>query len=108
MVYLFYTVVKAMAELKPCQECDQKHKCQEVYQQLGKTQGPPVAFKAVIAFLLPLLIFIVSLAAFEGILARTTDIKDLRIALDFLLALSVTLATMLIIKAVSKRLNKNK
>jgi hypothetical protein len=108
MVYLFYTVVKTMAELKSCQECDQKHKCQDIYQQLGKARGPSVAFKAVVAFLLPLLIFIVSLAVFEGILARITDIKGLRIALDFLLALSVTLATMLIIKVISKRLNKNK
>jgi hypothetical protein len=107
MVY-FYTAVKAMDELKSCQECDQKHKCREVYQQLGKAQGPSVAFKAVVAFLLPILIFIASLAAFEGILARTTDIKGLRTALDFLLALSVTLATMLIIKVINKRLNKNK
>jgi uncharacterized membrane protein YbhN (UPF0104 family) len=97
-----------MAELKPCQECDQKHKCQDIYQQLSKAQGPSVAFKAVVAFLLPLLIFIVSLAVFERILAGITDIKSLRIALDFLLALSVTLATMLIIKVISKRLNKNK
>lgn len=95
-----------MDELKPCQECDQKHKCQEIYQQLGKSQGPPVAFKAVIAFLLPLLIFIASLAAFEGILARITDIKELRIALDFLLALSVTFAAILIIKVISNALTK--
>ena len=96
-----------MAELKSCQECDQKHKCQEIYQQLGKSQGPPVAFKAVVAFLLPILIFIASLAAFEGILAGITNIK-VRIALDFLLALSVTLAMVLIIKVINKHLNKNK
>ncbi|MDD5063219.1 MAG: SoxR reducing system RseC family protein [Phycisphaerae bacterium] len=96
-----------MAELKPCQECDQKHKCQDIYQQLGKAKGPSVVFKAVVAFLLPLLIFIVSLAAFERILAGTTDLKSLRTALDFLLALSVTLVAILIIKAISKRLNKN-
>jgi uncharacterized membrane protein YbhN (UPF0104 family) len=97
-----------MAELKPCQQCNQKHKCRETYQQLSKAQGPSVAFKAVVAFLLPLLVFIASLAAFEGILARITDIKELRIALDFLLALSVTLAVVLIIKVISKYLNKNK
>jgi hypothetical protein len=96
-----------MAELKSCQECDQKHKCQDIYQQLGKSQGPPVAFKAVVAFLLPLLIFIASLAAFVGILAGITNIK-LRIALDFLLALFVTLTTILIIKMIGKYLNKNK
>lgn len=97
-----------MAELKSCQECNQKHKCQEIYQQLGKAQGPSVVFKAVVAFLLPILIFIASLAAFEGILVRTTDIKDLRIVLDFLLALSVTLAMVLIIKVINKHLSKNK
>jgi uncharacterized membrane protein len=97
-----------MDKLKPCQECDQKHKCQEIYQQLGNAQDPSVAFKFVVAFLLPLLIFILSLAALEGILAKITNIKELRIALDFLLALLVTLATILIIKVVSKYLNKNK
>lgn len=96
-----------MAEPKSCQECNQKHKCREAYQQLGKAQGPSVAFKAVVAFLLPILIFIASLAAFEGILAGITNIK-LRIALDFLLALFVTLTTILIIKMIGKYLNKNK
>jgi uncharacterized membrane protein len=96
-----------MDELKSCQECDQKHKCQDMYQQTGKAQGPSVAFKAVVAFLLPLLVFIASLAAFEGILARITDIKELRIALDFLLALLVTFAAILIIKVISKRFNKS-
>jgi hypothetical protein len=97
-----------MDELKPCQECSRKHECQEIYQKLGKAQGPSVAFKAVAAFLLPLLIFIVSLAVFEGILARITDIKELRIIFGLLLALSVTFAATLIIKVMSKHLSKNK
>jgi hypothetical protein len=97
-----------MAELNHCRECEQKQKCQEVYEQLGKAQGPSVALKAVVAFLLPLLIFIASLAAFEGILAKITDKKELRIALGFLLALAVTLAAVFIIKAISTYLNKNK
>ncbi len=75
---------------------------------MGKAQGPSVVLKAVVAFLLPILIFIASLAAFEGILARTIDIKELRIALDFLSALSVTLAVILIIKVINIGLNRNK
>jgi len=97
-----------MAEQKSCQGCDQKYTCQEIYQQLSNSRGPSVAFKTVVAFLLPLLIFIASLACFKGILARVTDAKELRIALDFLLALSVTLVTILIIKVISKYLDKNK
>jgi len=93
-----------MEQQKFCQECNQRHQCQEVYQQLGKAQGPSVAFKAIVAFLLPILVFIVTLAVSEKILAKIIDIKQLRIALDFLLALSVTLVIILI----SKQLNKNK
>jgi hypothetical protein len=93
-----------MAQLKSCQECDQKHQCQEIYQQLGKARGPSVAFNAIAAFLLPILVFIVTLAIFEKILAGIIDIKELRIALDFLLVLSVTFVVILI----NRQLNKNK
>lgn len=89
---------------KFCRECSQKHHCQDIYQQIGKTEGPSVAFKAIIAFLLPIMVFIVSLVISERILIKVIDIKRLRIALDFLLALSVTLAIVLI----NKRFSKNK
>src|SRR4030042_5975496 len=97
----WFILWKVMDELKPCQECDQKHKCQEIYQQCGKTKGPSVVLKVAAAFLLPLLIFIASLAAFEGILARITDTKGLRIILGFLLALSVTFAAILVTTAIN-------
>lgn len=93
-----------MAQQKSCQECDQKHHCQEIYQQMGKAQGPSVAFKAIVAFLLPILAFIVTLAVSEKFLVKIIDTKQLRTVLDFLLALLVTLAIILI----SKQLNKNK
>lgn len=96
-----------MAELKPCQGCSQRHECREIYKQLGKAQGPSFAFKVVVAFLLPLFIFIVSLTAFEGILAKLTEIKVLRAAFDLLLALSVTFAAILVIKLINKHLKKN-
>ena len=97
-----------MAQLKSCQECDQRHQCQEIYKQLGKAKGPSVAFKAVVAFLLPILIFIASLAAFETILAKAINTNQLQTAVSFLLALSVTLAIILIIKVINRQLNKNK
>ncbi|MFA5240475.1 MAG: SoxR reducing system RseC family protein [Phycisphaerae bacterium] len=97
-----------MAEPKSCPGCDQKNKCQETYQQLGKAQGQSIALDSVVAFLLPLLIFIVSLGIFDRILAGTIELKDLRIAISFLLALFVTFTAMLIIKLISKHLGKNK
>jgi len=71
-----------MTQQKFCEDCNQKHDCREVYQKLGNTKGPSVVLKAVVAFLLPILVFIGCLAAFEAILART--------ALSFLLAVLVT------------------
>jgi hypothetical protein len=89
-----------MAQQKFCQDCNQKHDCREAYQQLSNTKGPSVAAGAVVAFLLPILVFIASLAAFEAILART--------GLSFLLALFVTSVCILIIKVINRQLSKNK
>lgn len=97
-----------MDELKFCQQCNQRHKCQEVYRQLGKTEGPSVVFKVVVAFLLPLVVFIGALAAFEGILAGAINSKEMRTALSFLLALSVTFVCIFVLKAISRQVGKNK
>jgi len=51
-----------MTDAKFCQNCGQQHSCQEIYQQLGRAQGPSVALKAAIAFLLPIVVFIAVLA----------------------------------------------
>ena len=94
-----------MAQEKFCQECTQRHApletpkksltghdCREVYQQLGKAEGPSVVFKVVAAFLLPLMVFIAALAASEKILAKVISSKEAQTALSFLLALAVTLS----------------
>jgi len=97
-----------MSQQKFCQNCDQRNKCQDVYQQLGKAKGPSVALKVVAAFLLPLVVFIASLVAFERILAGVIDTKGSQTVLGFLLALSAALICVLIIKAINKRPDKNR
>jgi hypothetical protein len=97
-----------MTQQKFCQDCDQKHDCQEVYQQLGKTKGPSVVCKVVVAFLLPLMVFIASLAASEKILAGIINSKEAQTVLSFLLALAVTSVSILIIKAINRKFSKNK
>ncbi len=85
-----------------CESCDQKHDCREVYRHLGKAEGPSVALKVVVAFLIPILVFIAVLIVSEKILAGTIETKELRITLNFLLAVAVTLAVALIIRAINK------
>ncbi|MHC4570729.1 MAG: hypothetical protein ACYS0C_01455 [Planctomycetota bacterium] len=79
-----------MFEEKFCEECRQKHGCREVYRHLGKAKGPSVVFKVVVAFLLPLVVFIAALAVSEKILAGIINTAALRTVLSFLLALGGT------------------
>ncbi len=97
-----------MAEEKFCQGCHQKHRCQEVYEHLSKIEGPGVAFKVVIAFLLPILVFIGCLATFEGILAEVTNSKGVQTVVGFLLALMASGICILIVKAINRDLIKHK
>lgn len=79
-----------MAEQKFCQQCDQKHDCQKIYQQLGNIEAPSLAVKVIFAFLLPLVVFIASLAVFEIILAGAISTERTQTAISFLLAILVT------------------
>jgi hypothetical protein len=85
-----------------CQDCIQKHDCQRIYEQIGDSSGESVTLKVILAFLLPLIVFIVSLAVSERILAGAINIKGLQIALSFLLALLVTFVCVFIIRITIK------
>jgi hypothetical protein len=91
-----------------CHECNQKNHCQEVYEKLGNIQGKSVVLKVLAAFLMPILVFIVCLAGFDKILAKLTTIKELQTAAGLLLALLVTLACILMTRAINKGLIKHK
>jgi len=94
-----------MSQQKLCQECNQRHQCQEVYRQLGKAQGPSVVFKVIVAFLLPLVVFIAALAIFEEILSGFEIAAGLRAVFSMAASLLVTTLFVLIIRA-SKPPNK--
>ncbi len=91
-----------MASQRFCQDCIQKHDCRSVYEQLGGASGPSVALKAVLAFLLPLMVFIVSLAVFEKVLVSAINTEQMQTALSFLLALLATFICILITRVINK------
>ena len=91
-----------------CQDCIQKHDCQRIYGQLGDSSCESVTLKVILAFLLPLIVFIVSLAVFERVLVRAIGIEGLHIALSFVLALIVTFIYVYIIRVFNKQLGLNK
>jgi len=79
-----------------------------MYEQLTSVKGPSVAVKVVLAFLLPLVVFIVSLAVFERILAGSLDGEQLRAAMTFVLALLATLACIFIVKFANRHFGQNR
>jgi uncharacterized membrane protein len=91
-----------------CQDCIQKHDCKRIYEQLGDSSCKSVTLKVIFAFLLPLIVFIVSLAVFERVLVGTTNIEGLHITLSFVLALIVTFIYVYIIRVFNKQLGLNK
>ncbi len=97
-----------MSEQESCRYCHERHECREVYRQLGKAEGPSVVLKVVAAFLLPLVVFIVSLAVFEGILAKVVNPGALRTGISALIAVSVTFVCILAIKVVRGHGRKHK
>lgn len=104
---LAFAIAKTMAQEEFCQGCNQRHRCQEVYQRLGSAEGASIAPKAVVAFLLPMLVFIACLAASQEILAKAIAGEELQTVLGVLLALAVTLVAVLIAKAVNRQIGKN-
>ncbi len=91
-----------MTEQKLCRQCNQSHDCQRIYQKLGNIESPSVTFKVIVAFLLPIVVFITSLTILGRILDELIKAKELQTALGFLLAISVTLALILAIKIIKK------
>ena len=91
-----------MAEQEFCQDCGQKHDCQKVYQQLGDIKGPSVVIKVVVAFMLPLVVFIVSLAIFNKILSGFEMTADLQTVFSLAASLLVTFIWILIVRVVNR------
>jgi hypothetical protein len=96
-----------MNKEKFCDICGKKTNCSVIYQKLGSSKGPSVAAKVIIAFGLPIVVFIVFLAIFEKALAEKISFVNLKTALIFLFAMTGTLIYVLIAKVVISRSNRD-
>ncbi len=80
-----------------CDSCHQKHSCREIYGRLGSS-GSPSVLVSIVAFLLPLVVFTVSVAFFQTFLTT---------AASFVMSLLTTLICIYITGAVKKHLKCN-
>jgi hypothetical protein len=95
-------VVKIMEQPEICKGCSEAHACARAYEQLGKAEGPSVALKAIVAFLLPI-------AAFAGTLAVCDALLEGAVAPRYetpiacVIALATTVALVLVVSTMIKR-----
>jgi uncharacterized membrane protein (DUF485 family) len=92
-----------------CQDCSDRQKCEEVYRKMAGSEGPPVTFSVIMAFLLPLVIFIAALAAGQVLLKRLNanlPVTAISLILAFLVTACYVLVARVIVKNRAKRFDK--
>ncbi|MBN2130544.1 MAG: hypothetical protein JW741_13670 [Sedimentisphaerales bacterium] len=95
-----------MAHSKFCEDCSQAHDCKKVYEQLGQSRGSSVALGVVVAFLLPIVVFVVTLGVSGRLLANAVA-RKYQTPAAFVSALLVTVSVMLVASLIVKRLHRN-
>ncbi|MHC4646708.1 MAG: hypothetical protein ACYTBJ_14515 [Planctomycetota bacterium] len=95
-----------MDKREVCESCNQSRDCKEVYGRLGGAEGPSVAWRAVLAFLLPMVVFIACLAASERVLTGAVKSGACRTAVSVVLALLAAFVCVLVVRALERRHDK--
>jgi hypothetical protein len=88
-------------DTKTCSQCRQKSRCGQLYEKLGNAKGPNVAWKVIVAFLVPILTFILFLAGATTLLQEKLEGKTLTVV-TFSMALIATLGVIILIRAVRR------
>ncbi|MCE5339810.1 MAG: SoxR reducing system RseC family protein [Planctomycetaceae bacterium] len=90
-----------------CQSCGMKDHCQEVYKKLGKSDAPNVLTKVILAFLVPLILFIFSIVVGERLLIeKLKNAKAVNI-IAFALAIAIVLLYVFTLKLLKFRRRQN-
>jgi len=88
-----------------CSGCGQNETCRQAYGKMGKAKGPNVAWKAIVAFLVPIGIFVGILAGSQRLFKSRFE-GDVLTMVSFFLAFCVTLMVVFMIRAVGGLMKK--
>lgn len=87
-----------------CKGCNLKDNCNEANQQVDVSNCPHFILKIIAAFILPMAVFITSLAVFEKLLASENfwnNSEKVQTLISFLMAFLTTVVFMLIVKLIN-------
>jgi hypothetical protein len=94
-----------MARPSACDGCRQARACRELYGKLGNDEGPSLTFPSLVAFVLPLVIFMAALGGW-GHFLKGRVIEPYQTPLALVLALATTAALMLAGRLLARRRRK--
>jgi hypothetical protein len=90
-----------------CQSCGMKDSCKEVYKQLGECKAPNVLTKVILAFLLPLILFIFSIVLGDRLLIEKLKSEKAANLAAFGAAIAVVFLYLIILKLLNFRRRNN-
>jgi uncharacterized membrane protein (DUF373 family) len=90
-----------------CQSCGMKDSCKEVYKQLGECKAPNVLTKVIMAFLLPLILFIFSIVLFDRLLIEKLKSERASNLAAFGAAIAIVFLYLLFLKLLNFRRRNN-
>jgi chromate transport protein ChrA len=96
-----------MMGVRLCDKCGYRHGagrcCMDIYEQLGRTKGPSIIGKVLLAFVLPLLFFIGCLVLAEYLLSDLKTADAAKALLAFVAAVVATVIFVQIIRMCTKK-----
>jgi ABC-type Fe3+-siderophore transport system permease subunit len=83
-----------MIGMKICEKCGYHHRngrcCIDIYQQLGRTKGPSIVGKVLIAFVLPVFAFIGFMVLMDYLLSTFMSRGGIKTVIVFLASIAAT------------------
>ena len=89
-----------------CSGCGQKQTCRGAYEKIGKSTAPNVTWKVIVAFVLPIAVFVLSLAGATKLLAGHFEDRIVTL-LSFLSALIITFVFVCVVRAIQGPISKD-
>ncbi len=82
-----------------CRDCVQSNSCKEMYRALGRRGGPNVALMSVVAFVVPVAVFVGALACSGWFLRGISGTQRFGTILSFGIASATTVVVVFAVKA---------
>jgi len=98
-----FVVAEKMDDERLCHDCRHRQTCQQIYAKLGRDGVPSVLRKVLLGLLLPLVIFVVSVASISRLFSALELAVAAQAICSFVTAVAATICFVLVLRVLEKR-----